>query len=79
MYETRSRYQQIVDDKVMVLEAFYGHPIRHGQKSTCLRCHEEGYYDLKGLGFAPGGGNAIYYSTVFYEWRCRLCDYRMIA
>ncbi|PLX76488.1 MAG: hypothetical protein C0615_06655 [Desulfuromonas sp.] len=79
MYESPRQYQKIVDDKVSVLETYYGHKIRHGQKATCLRCQEEGVYDLKGKGFAPGGGNAIYYSTVFFEWRCRLCDYRMIA
>lgn len=39
MYESGKRYQQIVDDKVMILEAFYGHKIRHGQKAICLRCH----------------------------------------
>lgn len=79
MYESRARYQKIVEDKVEVLETYYGHKIRHGEKGTCLRCHESGIYDLEGPGFAQGGGNAIYYSTVFYEWRCRLCDYRMIA
>lgn len=79
MYETREKYAAIVKDKVLVLETFYGYPIREGDTDTCLRCGAEGNYDLGGLGFSPKGGNAIYYSTVFHEWRCRLCDHRMIA
>jgi hypothetical protein len=31
------------------------------------------------LGFLRGVRNSIYYSTVFNEWRCRICDYRMCA
>ena len=79
MYENRQQYEAIVKDKTLILETFYGYPIRHGDADVCLRCGEEGNYDLGGLGFSPKRGNAIYYSTVYQEWRCRLCDHRMIA
>ena len=79
MYETRKQYDDIVKDKSLILETIYGYPIRHGAADNCLRCGAEGNYDLDGLGFSPKGGNAIYYSTVFMEWRCRLCDHLRIA
>lgn len=79
MYESRNEYDRIVKDKVKILETFYGYPIRHGTADVCLRCGAEGRYDLYGLGFLSNGGNAIYYSTAFMEWRCRLCNCRRIA
>jgi hypothetical protein len=79
MYENREQYEAIVKDKTLILETFFGYPIRHGGADACMRCGAQGHYDLDGLGFSPKGGNAIYYSTVFLEWRCRLCDHRRIA
>ncbi len=78
MYESRNEYDRILKGKVKILETFYGYAIRHGAADLCLRCGAEGEYDLYRLGFSLNGDNAIYYSTVYMEWRCQLCDYRRI-
>ncbi len=77
MYETRQQYEEILHDKLILLEWAVGHPIRHGDPGLCPRCHNPGTYDVDGLGFDLVAGNSIYYSTVFNEWRCRTCDFRL--
>lgn len=79
MYESRREYQQQVRREVIILEWTLRCRIRHGQRGICPRCGSCGRFDLDGLGFSRRFGNSIYYSTVFHGWRCRLCDYRMVA
>jgi hypothetical protein len=78
MYETRDEYESVVKRQVVFLEWALGRRIRDGETARCPRCGMKGCYDLDGLGFARDC-NSIYYSTVFNEWRCRVCDYLMIA
>ena len=78
MYESRREYEARVEREVVVLEWVIGHRVRHGERDICPRCGKEGCYDLKGLGFVAEC-NAIYYSTVFNEWRCRGCDFNLGA
>jgi hypothetical protein len=78
MYETRDEYEGVVKRQVVFLEWALGRTIRHGEVARCPRCGMKGCFDLDGLGFAPDC-NSIYYSTVFNEWRCRVCDYLMCA
>ena len=78
MYENRQQYEAIVRKEVVVLEWAEGHPIEHGDPAECPNCGMPGQYDIHGLGFPPDVDNSIYYSTVFNEWRCRICDYRRI-
>lgn len=77
MFETRKEYEAIVRHQTLLLEWAAGRRIRHGDRGVCPRCGTVGRFDLDGPGFAPGAGNSIYYSTVFNEWRCRICDYRI--
>lgn len=77
MYENRHQYEAIVREKVLFLEWAVGHRIEHGDLGICPHCGREGQYDLDGLGFTVDEANSIYYSTVFNEWRCRICDYRI--
>jgi hypothetical protein len=78
MYESKRQYEAIVREKVLVLEWAEGHRIEQGEEGECPACGMPGQYDIDGLGFSADVGNAIYYSTVFNEWRCRICDYRRI-
>ena len=78
VYETRQEYESVVKRQVVVLEWALGRRVRHGESGLCPRCGMEGCFDLDGLGFARDC-NSLYYSTVFNEWRCRVCDYRMCA
>jgi hypothetical protein len=79
MFETRGEYEALVRRQVLLLERLVGHRIRHGAADYCPLCGVAGCFDLEGLGFAMDGCNSIYYSTVFNEWRCRICDYRRIS
>ncbi len=79
MNETREEYAVLMEGKVALLEKSLGRRVVHGGSARCPRCGEKGYFDVVGLGFALIDNNAIYYSTVFEEWRCRLCDFRMCA
>lgn len=79
MYETREEYEALVRRQVVRLERRLGRGVRNGAAALCPRCGIEGCFDLDGLGFAPGECNSIYFSTVFDEWRCRVCDFRMCA
>ena len=74
MYENREEYEIIVRQRLIGLEWAIGRSIRHGEDGACPRCGLSGVFDVEGLGF--GRGNSIYYSTVYNEWRCRICDYR---
>jgi len=79
MNETSNEYESLIRREVASLERELRCRVRHLGRAFCPRCGESGRFDLKGLGFILGGGNSIYYSTVFNEWRCRVCDYRMCA
>ncbi|NIQ98458.1 MAG: hypothetical protein GWO11_08625 [Desulfuromonadales bacterium] len=79
MYENKQQYEEILRDKVIMLEWAVGHPIHHGDAGLCPRCSSSGTFDIEGLGFDAESGNSIYYSTVFNEWRCRRCDFRLCA
>ncbi|BCR06321.1 hypothetical protein DESUT3_33900 [Desulfuromonas versatilis] len=79
MYENKEQYETLVREKVVLLEWSLGHRIHHQDTGSCPRCGSWGQFDIQGLGFAAGIGNSIYYSTVYDEWRCRVCDYRMCA
>jgi hypothetical protein len=79
MNESREEYQTQVRREVSILEGTLRRQIHHGQRGVCPRCSSLGRFDLEGLGFSDGFGNSIYFSTVFHGWRCRLCDYRMVA
>jgi len=78
MFEDKRQYEAIVREKVVVLEWVEGHRVEHGGAGECPRCGMPGEYDIAGLGFPADVDNSIYYSTVFDEWRCRICDYRRI-
>ena len=79
MNETPREYKSIVKDQVAILEWTLGHGVHQGDRGACPRCGKRGTFDLHEIGFAPGAGNSIYFSTVFDEWRCRLCDFHMVA
>ncbi len=79
MYENKEEYEVVVKREVVLLEWALGRRIRHNEGGLCPKCGNAGTFDIKGLGFDSHTGNSIYYSTVFNEWRCRLCDYRMCA
>ncbi|MBE0599157.1 MAG: hypothetical protein IH614_18075 [Desulfuromonadales bacterium] len=76
MYENKEEYEAIVRRRLIALEWAVGHPIEHGAGGLCPRCGLSGNFDVEGLGFSRG--NSIYFSTVYQEWRCRVCDYRTI-
>ena len=76
MYETSEQYREIVRREVLVLEKACHCHIADGQSGFCPRCGEYGTWDIETKGFIDRYGNSIYYSTVFYEWRCRICDIR---
>ncbi len=79
MYESKKEYQARVRSESTKLEWVLGRSIKHKQLGFCPKCQSVGHFDLEGLGFSPELDNAIYFSTVFDEWRCRMCDLRMIA
>ena len=79
MYESKEAYQTQVRRETAKLEWVLGRTIKHKQMGVCPKCQTVGHFDLDGLGFSPGVDNSIYFSTVFDEWRCRMCDLRMIA
>jgi hypothetical protein len=79
MYESKEQYEAIIRDKLIVLEWATGQSIHHGDPGLCPLCHSPGTFDIEGLGFDLAAGNSIYYSTVYNEWRCRICDFRMCA
>ena len=72
MYETKERYHEIVMREVLALERSKHLSIAHGQLGFCPRCGKLGTWDIASKGF--NYSNSIYYSTVFYDWRCRNCD-----
>lgn len=75
MYESGEQYMAVVRQKLLSLEKYVGHRVSHGEAGLCPKCGKDGTYDIDGLGFS-GGDNSIYYSTVYYEWRCRVCDFK---
>lgn len=79
MYETKQEYETLARDQAAILGWQIGHTIHHRDQGLCPRCGDEGHFDIEGLGFFASDTNSIYYSAVFYEWRCRHCDYRMCA
>ena len=76
MYESTERYREIVRHEVQLLEKAKNCRIYDGTAGFCPRCGEYGTWDLETKGFISEYGNSIYYSTVFYGWRCRICDIR---
>lgn len=74
MYETKERYHEIVMREVVALERNSHNSITHGELGCCPRCGKIGTWDIASKGF--NYSNSIYYSTVFYDWRCRNCDTR---
>lgn len=79
MYETSKEYREVVRREVITLEWALHRRIGHRDRACCPRCGQSGRFDLDGIGFGVGLGNSIYFSTVFGEWRCRICDHRMCA
>jgi hypothetical protein len=79
MYESKKDYESLVRREVVTLEWALHRRIRHRDRALCPRCGRFGRFDLEGLGFMAGVGNSIYYSTVYNEWRCRICDFRQVA
>lgn len=78
MYDTRKGHERLVKRQVVLLEWSLGRGIRHGEFVRCPRCGKKGCFDLDGHGFLRDC-NSVYLSTVFNEWRCRVCDYLMSA
>jgi len=77
MLENRENYEALLRDQVSILEWSLGHRVAHGEAGVCPKCGQWGHYDLDGLGFDPAVDNAIYYSTVFDQWRCQVCDFKI--
>lgn len=76
MYETPEQYRKIVAREVLILEKLRHYSIAHGESGFCPRCGEYGTWDIATKGFMSDYDNSIYYSTVTYEWRCRVCDFK---
>ncbi|MBJ6723834.1 hypothetical protein [Geomesophilobacter sediminis] len=76
MYETNEQYRLIVSREVRILEESCQCIIEDGKHGFCPRCGEHGTWDIATKGFIENYGNSIYYSTVYNEWRCRICDFR---
>ena len=76
MYETVEQYREIVRSQVVLLEKSCHCRISNGDTGLCPRCGEFGIWDIASKGFIHHDGNSIYFSTVFNEWRCRVCDAR---
>lgn len=74
MYETEEEYRILVRRELLNIEKSSRCTIGDGDMGLCPRCGEDGIWDIAGKGFGDGYGNSIYYSTVFNEWRCRICD-----
>ncbi|BCS53870.1 hypothetical protein [Geobacter sp. SVR] len=74
MYENAKQYRDIVAKEVAALKVACKCPIHDGQAGRCPRCGRKGIWDIAGIGLHLGYGNSIYYSTVFYGWRCIMCD-----
>lgn len=74
MYETREKYLEIVAREVRFLEKSCDCKITNGHAGFCPRCGHHGIWDIETIGFIHHEGNSIYYSTVFNEWRCGICD-----
>ena len=76
MYETLEQYREIVRREVRILEKACKCRVADGEHAFCPRCGAYGTWDIETKGFISAYGNSIYYSTVFNEWRCRICDMR---
>ena len=74
MYESNEQYREIVRREVLVLEKVYHCKISNGDVGFCPRCGKHGIWDIATKGFIRNYGNSIYYSTVFNEWRCSICE-----
>jgi len=74
MFESKEQYQEIVRREVLLLEKACNYAICDGEAGTCPRCGREGLWDIATKGFIHHLGNSIYYSTVFNQWRCGICD-----
>lgn len=74
MYESHEEYKVIVQREVQLLEKRIHRRILNGEQGTCPRCGRDGIWDVATKGFIHHLGNSIYYSTVFNQWRCGVCD-----
>ena len=74
MYESNEQYREIVRREVLVLEKTHNCKISNGEAGFCPRCGKYGIWDIATRGFIRNYGNSIYYSTVFNEWRCNICE-----
>lgn len=74
MFESEEKYHEIVEREARVLEATCSYHISHGEPGICPRCGRDGIWDIATKGFIHHQGNSIYYSTVFNQWRCGVCD-----
>jgi len=79
MYESTEKYLKIVRQEVQLLEKTRNCRICDGTAGLCPRCGACGTWDIETKGFIREYGNSIYYSTVFYDWRCRACDIRKLT
>ena len=79
MYENAKKYMEIVTKEVAALQNACKCSIHDGEPGRCPRCGLPGVWDIGSIGLHAGYGNSIYYSTVFYEWRCTICDYNRDA
>lgn len=79
MYESKEQYQEIVRREVQKLERSCNYRISAGEPALCPRCGREGIWDIATKGFIHHMGNSVYYSTVFNEWRCGICDARKLV
>lgn len=76
MYEIPDEYRAIVKREILALERETHCHVVDGENAFCPRCGEFGTWNIEGKGFVGAYGNSIYYSTVFNQWRCRICDIR---
>lgn len=74
MYESHEEYKVIVQREVQTLEKRIHSKVSNGEQGTCPRCGRDGIWDVATKGFIHHLGNSIYYSTVFNQWRCGICD-----
>ena len=74
MYESHEEYKAIVQLEVQTLEKRIHSKVSNGEQGTCPRCGRDGIWDIATKGFIHHLGNSIYYSTVFNQWRCGICD-----
>lgn len=79
MYESKEHYLEIVSREVQKLEETCQYKIANGELGYCPRCGRQGIWDIDTKGFIHTMENSVYYSTVFNQWRCGICDNRKLA